>query len=295
MKCIFLYNPRSGRGSIKKKLPLIKSTLLKKFDTIDIYVTKSALDTVNIARESCEKYDAIIFSGGDGTFNDVICGVSSCEKRPILGYLPSGTVNDIARNLGISKNIKKALQVIIDGNYMEHDVGMINDHYFMYVSAIGTFTGVSYRTKQNAKKFFGRLAYFFDGLKDIVSPKIIKATVETADEIIEMEVPLVLVVNSKSVGGIPFNRTGHLNDGEFDIILVKKGIRKGLLNIFKLFTFGIGRKKVARHFLCMRSSSFTIKVDDEITWCIDGEVGPQGEVKIVNLHNHLKIYVPKRS
>jgi len=224
----------------------------------------------------------------------VTCGVATCETRPILGYIPSGTVNDIARNLGISRNIKKALQVIIDGNYMYHDVGKINDTYFMYVSAIGTFTGVSYRTKQKTKKIFGKLAYVFDGLKDIVNPKMLDVKVETSSEIIEMEVPLVLVTNSKSVGGIPFNRNGHLNDGEFDIILVKKGVRKGLVNILKLFTFGIGRKKTARHFLCMRGSELKIKVDENVTWCVDGEAGPKGEVKIINLHNHLKIFVPKK-
>lgn len=295
MKCIFMYNPHSGKGKIIKKLPLIKSTLSQKFETVDMYATKSAEDTIYTAKESCGKYDALIFAGGDGTFNDVTCGVSSCENRPVLGYLPCGTVNDIARNLGISRNIKKALNVIIDGNYMYHDVGKINDHFFMYVCAIGTFTGVSYRTKQKAKKVFGKLAYVFDGLKDIVSPKIINVKVETPSEIIEMDVPLVLIANTKSVGGIPFNRYGHLNDGEFDIILVKKGVSKGLLNILKLFTFGIKQKKVARHFLCMRGSSFTIKVNDDITWCVDGESGPQGEVKVINLHNHLRIYVPKKS
>ena len=39
-----------------------------------------------------------------------------------------------------------------------------------------------------------------------------------------MEVPLLLVVNSINVGGMAFNRYGHLNDGLFDIILVRRGV-----------------------------------------------------------------------
>lgn len=296
MKCIFIYNPNSGKGKVVKKLSLIKSTLKQKFSEVTVYATKSAEDTINIAKDSCDRYDAIIFAGGDGTFNDIASGVSRCNNRPILGYLPTGTVNDIARNLRISRNIKKSLRVITDGNFMYHDVGTINNSYFIYVSAIGTFTGVSYRTKQKTKKKYGRLAYVFDGLKEIVVPKTINVHIETENEAIEMKVPLVLITNTKSVGGIPFNRTGHLNDGEFDIILVKKGKRtKGLINIAKLFTFGISRKKVARHFLSLRSSKIKVKVDDEITWCVDGEAGPKGEVFIKNLHNHLRIYVPKKT
>jgi len=296
MKCIFIYNPKSGKGKVTKKLALIESTLKQKFSRVTIYATKSAEDTIRIAKDSCDKYDAIIFAGGDGTFNDIASGVSGCDIRPILGYIPTGTVNDIARNLRISRNIKKALKVITDGNYMYHDVGTINDSYFIYVSAIGTFTEVSYRTKQKAKKTFGRLAYVFDGLKEIVAPKTLNVHIETENESIEMKVPLVLITNTRSVGGIPFNRTGHLNDGEFDIILVKKGKHtKGLINIAKLFTFGIGRKKVARHFISLRGSKIRVKVNDDITWCVDGEVGPKGEVLIKNLHNHLRIYVPKKT
>ena len=79
---------------------------MKSLRLLKTYQTKSSEDTINVARESCGKYDALVFSGGDGTFNDVVTGVAPMEKRPILGYIPSGTVNDIARNLSISRNIK---------------------------------------------------------------------------------------------------------------------------------------------------------------------------------------------
>lgn len=294
MKCIFLYNPNSGKGRLLNKLEYIKSRLNEKFDEVVIYPTKSRQDTIATACQAASLYDAIIFSGGDGTFNDVTCGIASCEKRPILGYIPSGTVNDIARNLKIPYNLKKALNVITKGEYVYHDVGKINDKYFMYVSAIGRFTSVSYRTTQRTKRLFGKVAYAFDGLKDILSSQLLNVKVETDKETVEMEVPLLLVLNSISVGGIPFNKNGHLNDGEFDIILAKNDFTKGLHNIIKLFILGRTKKKMTSYFQCIKSSHFKIYVDEHVDWCVDGEKGASGNVEITNLHNHLKIYVPMK-
>ncbi|MDD3191195.1 MAG: diacylglycerol kinase family lipid kinase [Bacilli bacterium] len=294
MKCIFLYNPNSGKGKIVNRINYIKKELSKKFDFVEIHPTKSTEDTIETAKESCDEFDVIIFAGGDGTFNDIACGVASRDKRPILGYIPAGTMNDIAHNLGISTNVRKALKHITDGRTIYHDVGLINGKYFIYVSAMGTFTGVSYRTKQKTKKIFGKLAYAFDGLKDIVNPLLSHVTVKTESEEVHMEVPLVLVVNSIQVGGVPFNRYGHLNDGLFDIILVKRGIGNGLINILKLFTFGIGIKRITKHFVCLKGSKFDISTDEGVIWCIDGEAGPIGSVHIENIPKHLQIYVPKK-
>ena len=294
MKCIVIYNPNSGRGSLLKKLNYIKKRVMTKYEEVVIYPTKSTKDTIMVAKESCNLYDAIIFSGGDGTFNDIACGVAECSTRPPLGYIPSGTVNDIARNLGISRRLNHALKIILDGKTIEHDVGKINGRYFIYVAGVGTFTGVSHRTKQKTKKIFGRLAYAFDGIKDAIAPLNSKVTVKTEKETVEMEVPLLLVVNSINVGVMAFNRYGHLNDGLFDIILVRRGVGSGLINILKLFTFGIGIRKITKHFVCLKSANFQIELQENLQWTIDGEAGPFGSVEITNIHNHLQIFVPER-
>jgi diacylglycerol kinase (ATP) len=285
----------SGKGSLSSKLNEIKQKLETKFDEVVIYQTKSALDTIEKAKQACHEYDAILFSGGDGTFNDVACGVATQSKRPVLGYIPSGTVNDIARNLKIPRNLERALDVILDGQTVFHDVGKINDRFFIYVAALGTFSGVSYRTTHDAKRLLGRLAYAFDGLKEISNPTLSKVRLITEHDDITVDTPLLLVLNSISVGGVPFNKNGHLNDGRFDILIVKKGAYSGLLNIIKLFILGIlklRRSHVTHHF---KSSSFTIEVQKEPTWCVDGEAGSKGTVKIENLHNYLEIYIPRKA
>ena len=90
MKCLFLYNPKSGKGKIIKKLDYIIKTLEHRFQSVDVYETTSANDLIEVVKEKSTQYDAIIFSGGDGTFNDVTCGVAALEKRPATAKTKAG-------------------------------------------------------------------------------------------------------------------------------------------------------------------------------------------------------------
>ena len=75
MKCIFIYNPKSGKGKIAKKIDYIKSRLQEKYEEVDVYATKAAGDLTVKVREIADQYDCIVFSGGDGTFNEVLQGL----------------------------------------------------------------------------------------------------------------------------------------------------------------------------------------------------------------------------
>ena len=295
MKCIFIYNPKSGKGKVLSNLQYIKTELQKKFDIVDVYETKSQQDTISKAKESSYLYDSIVFAGGDGTFNDITCGIAECEQRPILGYIPTGTVNDIARNLKISKNIKKAVKNIIDGQYVSHDVGIINGRYFIYVAGVGTFAATSFRTKQKYKKVFGKFAYALDGLQELLNPSIINVKVTTKEgETFENATPLLLVMNSISAGGVPFNKNGHMNDGKFDIVVVKKFMGRGIISIANMVIIGIKRKRLTKYYQVLRSEEFKIEVDRDIIWTLDGEEGIKGSAEVKNLHSHIKIFVPHK-
>ena len=133
MKCLFIYNPKSGKGKILNYLSYIIDELSSVYENFDVYESKSAEDIIQTVKVSSAIYDVIVFSGGDGTFNNVACGIADCDVRPVLGYIPAGTGCDIARNLKIPRNIKKAIRIIKDGYTIHHDVGKINDSYFMYM------------------------------------------------------------------------------------------------------------------------------------------------------------------
>ena len=112
MNCLFIYNPVSGRGKIARRLPGIVRALRQKYDEVDVYATSGKGDMTRAVRAAASRYGAIVFSGGDGSFNETVQGVCESGMAPELGYIPSGTVNDVAHSLGISKNIRRALEIL---------------------------------------------------------------------------------------------------------------------------------------------------------------------------------------
>lgn len=283
MTCLFLYNPNSGKGKLLKKLDYIKDELSKTYKSVVTIATKSLEDTIYQAKMACGTYDVLAFAGGDGTFNNIVNAISPEPVRPILGYIPAGTVNDIAKNFKISKNIKSALKVIKEGNIHPFDIGKVNDQYFVYVLAMGSFAHVSYDTDQKIKRKYGKIAYYFRVLKEVLKKKLFHVKIEYDNgEVFEAETPLVLVLNSASVGGFLVNKRANINDGKFDVLVMKPGFASGLLNVIR-------KRKHTR----LSIDKATITLDTDMSWCVDGEKGTAGKIDIDCLQNHLSIFSKK--
>lgn len=283
MKVLFLYSGATGKGDVLKKIDYICSYLKKTFGEVDIVKTQSKEHLYNIAKSSCGVYDSLIFTGGDGSFNDVINAISTEKKRPVLGYIPSGTINDIAKNFGIQKSIRKSLEIIKNGHTSKFDICKINNQYFAYVAAIGSFADIAYSTKRQRKKKLGKIAYYFKAIGEAMAPKTVKAVITIDGVTKQISTPFILILNGRNVGGFLVNQTSDNSDGLFDLFLTKPGWFNGLVHylFFKMKT---------THYKC---SSVSIHTDQEMAWCIDGEKGPVGDVAITNLHLHLTIYSKK--
>lgn len=292
MKCLFIYNTKSGKGKITKCIGYIVKKLKTVYDVVDVHESESVDDLKNHIKEGSNLYDAIIFNGGDGSFNDVASGISECENRPTLGYIPTGTTNDIAHNLKIPTNIKKAVKVITDQVSIKHDVGKVNDDYFMYVLAIGAGSATSYTTKQKIKRVLGKMGYLHDFFDEFSSRELIDVKLTDGNTTIEKRVPLMLIMNSRRVAGMWLNPYKKVSDGQFDVMMVNDGKMKGRINIILTFILRIfrWRKYPAMDYT---GSSFDVEVSDNDTWCVDGERGPHGKIHVENLHDHLTIFVPK--
>ena len=297
MKCLFLYNPNSGKGKIQKKLPLIERMLKTRYDEVVLYATKSAEDLKEKAAEGAAEFDAVVFSGGDGTFNLVLDGIGEREVR--LGYLPSGTANDVAHSLGISKNVKKALKVILNGRCEKIDCMRINEKdYAMYIAAAGAFTSVTYSTPQKSKRRFGWLAYMFECWKKHMKFNSFPIEITCGDRREEVNAVLVLVMNGKSVAGFSVNKRGSMQDGQMEIAVMRArgklgfwGRLRALFRIIRLFLFGCKREN--KHLLRFEGDSVSIKAGENIIWDLDGEKGDAGNIDIRLLKRHVTMFVPK--
>jgi diacylglycerol kinase family enzyme len=140
---LFLYSDATGQGQVNRNLDKILFRLRKRFEPLDVVKTQSMEEGMRRAVDSCGKYDVLIFSGGDGTFNHIASSLVGKENAPTLGYINGGTIGDIGQNFGIHRSYKSALKIIEQGHTCGFDMGQVNDMWFTYVAAVGAFADLA--------------------------------------------------------------------------------------------------------------------------------------------------------
>lgn len=297
MKCLFLYNPNSGKGKIAKKLGYIEKKLRARYDEVTLCAAAGAHDLEEKVRLGAEKYDAIVFAGGDGTFNNVLHGLAGRDVQ--LGYIPAGTVNDVARSLGIPRSVRGALKVIAKGNSERLDCMRVNgEHYAMYIAAAGAFTSATYHTSQKKKRAFGALAYAVEGLKHNMKLDVFPLDVKTGNERAETHAVLVLVMNGRSVAGFPVNKDGSMQDSTLETAIIRQAERPNFIrrigayfSVASLFVFGCKIRK--KDIIYMSGEGVRIDTVDRVVWDFDGEEGICGNVNIEVCPRLVRLFVPK--
>lgn len=303
MKCFFVYNPISGKGKAEKKKKYIVGKLKERFGDVDVYATKEAGELVEKAAEACGKYDVLVFAGGDGSFNEVVMGLGEKENRPVLGYIPTGTVNDIARSTGIKRSIRGAVKNIINGGAYPLDVMKVNDKYVMYVACSGGLTGCSYNAEQSVKKKIGKLAYAMEILKNDLVFDEYPVTFEEEGRAVETTAVMIMIMNGRSVASMRVNRDALIDDGEAEIIIVREKPRKRetkfhkhfryFFSALKVFTRGFRRLRKHKNMYTGKFREYSITVDDSIVWNFDGEMGINGSINVRVLNKHVNLIIPR--
>ncbi|NTV84564.1 MAG: acylglycerol kinase family protein, partial [Bacteroidales bacterium] len=110
-KICFIYNPISGTRKSGRFDELIRHNLdLDKFDYA-IRETKSPKDATRLASVAAqESFDIVVAAGGDGTINEVVQGIGNSPL--MLGIIPMGSGNGLARHLEIPLEADKAVKVL---------------------------------------------------------------------------------------------------------------------------------------------------------------------------------------
>ena len=284
-KILFIYNPVSGKGAIRSKLSYIVENL-STIGVVTVMPTKAKGDATKFVVENMDNFDNIICSGGDGTLNEVTTGYMKVEKerRKPCGYIPAGTVNDFATSLGISKNINKCVDQILDSSIFPYDIGEFGDRYFNYIAGFGAFTEVAYSTSQSVKNMLGKTAYILEGIKSLTKIKSANVKIITENKTVEGNYIFGMICNTFSVGGLlKIDRDDvSLDDGKFEAIFVKKP--KNPIEFQETLNDTLSGQLNSKHFEYFRSSNFKIISEEPINWTLDGEFG--GKTDNVEIHNH---------
>jgi len=290
-KAIFLYNPISGDRSIPDRLDYIigrfmeNGILIQPFRLMEN--TEDAL--INILKEGDFEYAVV--SGGDGTINVVVNSMLKNGINMPIGVIPSGTCNDFARSLNIPHDLKRSLDIILEGKTIDVDLGLINDsRYFIGTCAGGLFVNASISTSSELKKSFGPLAYYLKALSEVTNLKSFKIKIQTDTECIEEDALVFLVMNGKNAAGFTnIVEEADISDGFMDIILIKDCLHIDLAAMF--FKVLANDLVNDRHVVKLKSSSCLIDCSDNVSLTVDGEKAEGMPLSIKFINKALKVFV----
>ncbi|MEA4965949.1 MAG: YegS/Rv2252/BmrU family lipid kinase [Oscillospiraceae bacterium] len=296
-KLLFFINPNAGHSGIRTNLLDVLQIFCGGDYDVRVHITAAPREITRILMEEGDNYDLVVSAGGDGTLNETVAGLMELNRPPVLGYIPAGTVNDVASSLGLSLDAVESARNIVCGEEMTLDIGSFNGRPFTYVAAFGAFTDVAYATPQDAKKALGRLAYLLQGVKALGEIKPIHAKV-TADGIAEEgDFIFGMIASTKSVGGFRPKSVREmnisLNDGLSEVVFVRD--IKNLLEFNDVATLALRMDFTdQRRFLSFQSNEVRVEFDSEVAWTLDGEDGGSCRAALIRNHNcALRIMVPR--
>ena len=285
-QAVFLYNTQSGKGKAARSVEAICTV----FRAYGYEIEPRLIDFSANPFDGNETIDLMVVAGGDGTVNYVVNAMKRKGLDIPLGVIPSGTANDFARALGMSREPLEAARQIASGGVERVDVGCVNGLWFVNIFSFGIFTTTSQRTPDKRKHRIGKLAYIIEGVKEFRSMHAVPLEIEADGERFDLRSLMVLIFNGETAGGFHLARRSSIKDGLFDCIpLEKKNFFRSTLAMCRYLAGG--QPKIVRH---LQARTIDIRSTVNEPTDVDGQKGAEFPLHIECIAGGLRIMCAKQ-
>lgn len=279
-----LINARSGMRNSKAHLLDAIDIFCKAGYTVTTYVTQSKNDAERYLLKNRTKYDVVCVFGGDGTMNEVSNALIRKDHKPLLGYFPSGTMNDFGTNFDLGSDLKAIAERIVQGNEHPFDVGLFNDRYFNYVAAFGAMCDVPFTTDRSAKEALGNVAYILEGISHLPDIKKIPVRYSLNGKEYKRNVLFGLIYSGNRVAGMELDdrKKARVDDGKFNVLMVD--YIPSIFETSDLFSYLLQKNQLIHRY---QTDHITLEFeDDDTVWTLDGEEARtkdrKADIRIIN-------------
>ena len=288
-KLTAIINPVSGTAS-KKHIPELLDQYIPsdKFER-KIFFTEYRGHAFELACKAVlEKTDYIIVFGGDGTINEVARAL--VESPTVLGIIPMGSGNGLARDLAIPMDSRKALEVILERNIRTIDYCKANNRIFFCTCGVGFDASVSERFDK--RKHRGPLSYMRSVVAEYLQFKPDTYDIVLENEVISRKAFLVTCANASQYGNNAYIAPqADMNDGMMDIAILSPFSPFDIGHLLvQMFTKRMTKNRKIQYY---RSKKLTLKRAKPGIVHIDGEpVSMDKTISFEVFHNGLNVIVP---
>ncbi|APB31885.1 diacylglycerol/lipid kinase family protein [Vagococcus teuberi] len=242
-----LVNQHAGSGRGARQYKEVKKQLIEKEIPFESYLTEYAghekeivetlLQTTLKPYVSGKPFNhLLVVLGGDGTLHEVVNALKEYPDIPI-GYLPSGSGNDFARGVGVSRKINQALEQLLSVTHPTsislmqatdvetNDTRLILNNVGVGIDAkiVATANHSKAKSLLNQLKL-GSLSYVSAALSSIFKQPSFPLIVETSTEKKEFKKAFLCTTTNHPYfgGGVAIDPTASAYTDDIHLIIVEK-------------------------------------------------------------------------
>lgn len=286
-KYLLVVNPISGDTDKTEILEQIHAFANHLNIDIVSYETSGKNDESEIKKiYDANKPARVIIAGGDGTIKMV---AEALEKEDVIfGIIPAGSANGLSIDLNLPTTLGENIQVAFQNDYMEIDMVEINGKKSLHLSDIG-LNALLVKNYQNGDTR-GKLGYALQVIATLTEAEDpFEVTIEVNGEIINCIAKMIVIANSQKYGsGVTINPFGVINDGKFEIVILKN------LDVFVIAKIVTGNIPLhSEDVEIISTDKAVITTIKKIGFQIDGEYcGEVNRLDVSILPGQMKVAVP---
>jgi diacylglycerol kinase (ATP) len=252
-----IYNPSAGtKGGLpiaSRTTDVVRATMAEHDLGDDLVVASSETVAAEASRAAVAAgVEVVVAAGGDGTASlvaDQLLGTASA-----LGILPMGSVMNIARSLGISRDLDQAAEVLSSGTEIQIDVGETAGKAFYEAGSVGLNAAI-----------FREAAHFDDPdwlsivrcVWVAIRYRPARMVIQLDDRLVRTRALMVAISNGQFLGaGMTVAPDARLDDGMFDV-RVFRGFSKWEL-LRHLASIAFGRRRYSPRISTFRSRNVRV-------------------------------------
>ncbi|MDB4878895.1 MAG: hypothetical protein JWL60_341 [Gemmatimonadetes bacterium] len=241
---------------------------------MDVASTERTGHAGEIAAARGRDYDLVFALGGDGTAMEVAGALA--YSGVALGLLPGGTGNLLARALGIPRDVRRAVPLLLAGTVRQIDLGVVHGHHFAVAAGVGIDATMVAETPRWMKRRLGVLAYSLIATRAALHAVVLKrffiARVTVDGETIERRVAAVLFANFGAIldDRLAFGPDIACDDGVLDCcVFAPEHLGDAVRIMWRVLRRDF---RPDRSILYRRGTRFTIVTDPPLPLQADGEL-----------------------
>lgn len=253
---LFLINKKSGANDGPEWEAVLQEKFTNVSLTYQILYLPATFEPEDINRQVKEINPAVLVAaGGDGTV--ALAASIVAHSSIILGIIPQGSANGMAKELGIPADVEQALDILLQHNPSACDLIKIdNMGYCVHLADAGLNARlIKYFDEGNGR---GMLGYAKVVLKSMIRQRKITLQLTTDEGTVTRAAFMVVFANASKYGtGAVINPEGVVHDGYFEVVVVKRLnfgallgmlIKPGLFNPEKIEIFKVKNVQIsAKH------------------------------------------------